>query len=130
MPICPFPWFALLADYGFEVVKAEELGVRGAARVFAEASHIVAPHGAGLANLVFAPQRARVLEIYSAHLSTDYWCICNDRNLEYFCLQGKDANGASIDAKRISEMGFFERNGFDIHLDRKAFAHALDVIVS
>lgn len=54
----------LLTARGFEVVQPETLGVREQARLFAEASHIVAPTGAALTNMIFAAPGARVVAIY------------------------------------------------------------------
>jgi len=49
---------------GFVTVFPEELGVAEQARLFRDARLIVAPHGSGLTNLVFAEPGARVLELF------------------------------------------------------------------
>jgi hypothetical protein len=118
----------LLRERGFEIVFAEEHGIQGMARLCGEASHLVAPHGAGLANVVFARPGTKVLELYGAHLSCEYWRICNARGLEYYCLQGLDARGAPITEERISELSYAERNGADICVDPSALASALDLL--
>jgi hypothetical protein len=53
-----------LTDRGFEVVALEERPFREQVQLFAEAEVVVAQHGAGLINLLFA-QSPRVLEILS-----------------------------------------------------------------
>jgi hypothetical protein len=53
-----------LTDRGFEVVALEERPFREQVQLFAEAEVVVAQHGAGLTNLLFA-QSPRVLEIMS-----------------------------------------------------------------
>jgi hypothetical protein len=53
-----------LRDRGFEVLALETLPLREQVRRFAEAELIVAQHGAGLVNLLFA-QAPRVLEVCS-----------------------------------------------------------------
>ena len=53
----------LLAERGFEVLELEGLALSEQVRAFAEASHIVAPHGAGLSHLVFCEPGTRVLEL-------------------------------------------------------------------
>lgn len=53
-----------LENRGFEVVALENLSLRDQVRRFAEAEIVVAQHGAGLVNLLFA-QSPRVLEICS-----------------------------------------------------------------
>ncbi|WFB35688.1 glycosyltransferase family 61 protein [Kiritimatiellota bacterium B12222] len=51
-------------EEGFELVDLEKLYFSKQALLFAEASHVIAVHGAGLSNLVFA-SGCRVLEIHS-----------------------------------------------------------------
>ncbi len=53
-----------LATRGFEVVRPETLSVREQVALFAEASHIVAPTGAALTNMLYAPPGACVVAIY------------------------------------------------------------------
>lgn len=55
----------LLAQHGYEVVHAEQLTFSAQVELFASAKKIIALHGAGLANLVFAPPGARVMELCS-----------------------------------------------------------------
>jgi capsular polysaccharide biosynthesis protein len=52
-----------LAGLGFRVLVAGELSVREQIAAFSRAKLIVAPHGAALANLIFAPPGATVVEI-------------------------------------------------------------------
>lgn len=119
----------ILTAHGFEIVKAEALGIRGMAELCAEATHVVAPHGAGLSNLVFLPPGGKVLELYGAHLSTEYWRICSQRGHHYYCLQGTAANGEPYTHQQIEGMTFFERNGADLVVDPAAFTAALELIL-
>jgi hypothetical protein len=57
----------LLASRGYEVVYPEALSVRAQIDLFASASHIVAPTGAALTNMVYAPPGARVTVLYSSY---------------------------------------------------------------
>jgi capsular polysaccharide biosynthesis protein len=52
-----------LAALGFESVLTERLSVHEQVEMFSQASVLVAPHGAGLANMVFARPGLTVLEI-------------------------------------------------------------------
>jgi capsular polysaccharide biosynthesis protein len=52
-----------LAPLGFVAVRLSELSMAEQARVFNEAEVIVAPHGAGLSNLVFCKEKTIVVEI-------------------------------------------------------------------
>lgn len=55
---------ALLAERGFETVKAAQLSFKEQLALFREAAAVVGCHGAGFANLVFASD-CRVLELFS-----------------------------------------------------------------
>ena len=73
-----------LVPLGFEVVAAEKLTFEKQIEWFAEAECVVAPHGAGLANLVFCQPGTRVVEILSEdYLSRLYAEISADCGLEY-----------------------------------------------
>ena len=81
---------ALLGMHGFEAVQLDGMSVREQVLLFAEASHIVAPHGAGLTNLLFCTPGVTVLEL----LPTNYvnWCFrrtASLRRLRYGCLLGE-----------------------------------------
>ncbi|TQL69432.1 uncharacterized protein DUF563 [Nocardioides albertanoniae] len=74
----------MMAGLGFAIVYAEELSVAEQARVFGAVDIVVAPHGAGLTNLVFCRPGTRVVELFpdtyvkpdfylrSKHLDADY----------------------------------------------------------
>jgi len=69
---------ALLATRGFEAVDPGALSVTEQIRTFAAASVIVAPHGAALANLVFASPGASVVELFPAgSLLPDFWRLAS-----------------------------------------------------
>lgn len=55
---------AALESAGFETVVPSRLDFESQARLFAEASVIVGPHGAGLTNLLFAPPGATLVELW------------------------------------------------------------------
>ena len=82
--------FARLARLGYE---RHELGGRSAAaqaRLFAEATHVIAPHGAGLTNLVFCPPGARVLELFHpGYVNVCYWSLANLGGVGYHWLAGE-----------------------------------------
>lgn len=67
---------ALLTTRGFESVELEDLDVVGQASLFASAEAIVAPHGAGLTNLVFCSRGTKVLELFHPSWICDcYWQV-------------------------------------------------------
>jgi len=55
---------ARLEGLGFVCIQPEKMSVAEQAALFSAAKWVVAPHGAGLANLVFAPQGAKVIELF------------------------------------------------------------------
>nr|WP_281415091.1 glycosyltransferase 61 family protein [Azospirillum picis] len=62
---------ATLATHGFETVVLDGLPITEQRRLFEEADIVVAAHGAGLANLVFAPSGTRIVEIMSDVCNSD-----------------------------------------------------------
>lgn len=52
----------LLEEHEFEIVQCENLSVAQQIKLFSQANLIVAPHGAGLTNLIYA-EKPRVIEI-------------------------------------------------------------------
>lgn len=53
----------LLALQGWETVTLENLSIQEQMKTFAEASHIIAAHGAGLVNLLWCAEGTKVIEI-------------------------------------------------------------------
>jgi len=53
----------LMALKGWETVVLEELSIKEQVQCFAEASHVVSPHGAGLTNLIWCEPGTKVIEI-------------------------------------------------------------------
>lgn len=51
------------ADFGYQYLELDGLNIIEQGAVFAEASHIVAIHGAGLANLIFSSDGTSVVEL-------------------------------------------------------------------
>lgn len=80
----------LLERWGFREVFLESMTVAQQALLFASAKYIVAPHGAGLANLAFCHPGTRVIEIFPPnYLLTVYWVLSNQLEVEYYYLIGK-----------------------------------------
>jgi len=53
----------LMALQGWETITLDNLSIKEQVRFFAEASHIVAPHGAGLTNLLWCEPKTKVYEL-------------------------------------------------------------------
>jgi len=68
----------VLAPYEFEHVDSGELSVVEQLRTFATANLIVAPHGAALANIIFASAGSTLIELFPAGcLLPDYWRLAS-----------------------------------------------------
>jgi capsular polysaccharide biosynthesis protein len=61
-------------DYGFELVRCEELTMAEQVRLFSEATAVAGAHGAGMINPVFCNPGATVIEIYNRQRWNH--CIC------------------------------------------------------
>ena len=73
-----------LEKLGFLTVRLETLPVLEQARLFASADFVIATHGAGLTNLMFAPPTARVLELMpDAEMRPFFWYISQKLGHEY-----------------------------------------------
>jgi hypothetical protein len=59
---------AWLVDRGFFIAHLEDLPFLEQVALMSHAEFVIAPHGAGLANIVFMPSGGRVIELYSGEL--------------------------------------------------------------
>jgi len=58
----------LLALKGWESVRLETMTIADQIKMFSEASHILAPHGAGLVNLLWCKKGTKVIEIQDGNM--------------------------------------------------------------
>ena len=73
-----------LSARGFTKLKLEELTWREQINAFRHARIIVAPHGAGLANLVFCRPGATVVELFNrSYVNGCFWQVAALGNLDY-----------------------------------------------
>ena len=101
---------ALLAPLGFETIVPGRLSFAEQIAAFRDATHVVAPHGAGLANILFCAPRTHVLEVFHPHYGTwAYAMAAATLGLDYASLVARD--GASDAA---------EFNDPDLGLARRA----------
>lgn len=79
-----------LEKKGFVSLTLENMTVKEQAIYLANAKVIVAPHGAGLVNLVFCQTGTKVIEIFApTYVPNMYWQISNICNLKHFHLLGE-----------------------------------------
>ena len=80
----------LLRQHGFEEIRFEQLCLREQAECMASCEAVVAPHGAGLSNIVFCSPGTKVIEIFSPELVAGFfWKLSNQMNLDYYYILGK-----------------------------------------
>ncbi len=89
----------LLEASGFETVFCEGLDLAAQAELFSRADMVVAPHGAGLTNLLFVPAgNCHVLELIGRNVprgSVCYWSLCQARELDYTYVSCDEVASAS-----------------------------------
>ena len=77
-----------LRPLGFQRCVAEDLALADQIALFSHAEAIIAPHGAGLSHLLFAPQ-ARVLELFaSPYVVPHYYLLAKSLGQPYAYLTG------------------------------------------
>ena len=111
-----------LSQLGFKTIILESLPISEQALIFSSAKIVVAPHGAGLSNIVFCSQGqgAKIVEIFSPlYVNVMYWCLSNQMGLEYYYIIGKgQAPPEYVDPVGIEE---------DIVVDLEALSSILKI---
>lgn len=99
---------ALLERHGFEIVVPEHMSIERQADLFSAADVIVAVHGAGLTNLVFATEGALVIELQPPALDDArmmlYWNVATARRLRYvqvICAEAANQEDVDTSARDI-----------------------------
>jgi len=106
-----------LETRGFKKVRMEELTWAEQINAFARAKVIVAPHGAGLANMTFCQPGARVVELFNrSYINPCFWRLATLKNLDYRPLITESGEELACDPKV---------NRQDIFADIDAVAKAL-----
>lgn len=86
-----------LAQIGFEIVYSEELEFVEQIELFSSATTVVAPHGAGLANVIWCNQSSRLLEIFPYdNLHSCYATLAASRGVYYRyieCMKDSESSG-------------------------------------
>lgn len=79
--------FRLFEPLGFVRYNLEDLTVLEQVQLFHNADVIVAPHGAGLVNLVFAKPNALVVELFQEHQDDSFWYLSQVVGLRHHCIK-------------------------------------------
>jgi len=95
---------------GFVTIRLEGMPFAEQVRLFADAEFVVGPHGAGLANLLFTPPSARVIEFMpAAQMRPFFWLISSKLGHEYGMLRCDTDNGKfngklRVDVQKLARM--------------------------
>lgn len=104
-----------LSQHGFETVLPGRLTFTEQQRLFSQAEAIVAGHGSGLANLLFAPTTAHVLELFPPRYGTASFFPCSSvighRYVAAVNAAHQDRN------EHIMQRGIFARDDFSVDVD-------------
>ena len=86
-----------LEKLGFVSVVLESMSVEEQALCLAGAKVVVAPHGAGLTNLVFCNPGTKAIEFFSPdYIPACYWQLSNVCGLKHYYLIGEDFKDDSV----------------------------------
>ena len=109
-----------LARLGFESVQCETLTVREQAALFAEASVVLGPHGAGLSNVAFCQPGTVVIELFDAHIAPCFWAISavsGLRHVVHYCGERDVGHGPATDERYHLTADDRRRAGFSVCVD-------------
>jgi capsular polysaccharide biosynthesis protein len=75
---------ACLQKHGFKKIVLSECTIDEQIALFKNATEIVAPHGAGLTNLVYSKSGIRLIELFGeVYLNECFWAIAKKKNIDY-----------------------------------------------
>ncbi|MBM9593891.1 glycosyltransferase family 61 protein [Roseitranquillus sediminis] len=84
----------MLRDFGFEIVEMERLDFPAQIALMREAGALLAPHGAGLANMLFCAEGTRVIEIADpAYPNPNFYAQAVGLGLDYALVRGRGVGG-------------------------------------
>jgi capsular polysaccharide biosynthesis protein len=79
-----------LRNLGFETIALEDLPIARQIEAFSKAACVVAMHGSGLANMIFCPSDAKIIEVIANDFpSPDFYRLATTIGLDYCLLIGE-----------------------------------------
>ncbi len=84
-----------LRPLGFVAYTMENLSFSDKVRLFSQAEIVVAPHGAGLVNTIFAPQNLIVIDLFGSYGTPCFLALSKALGFHYGCLGSAGRNGRS-----------------------------------
>lgn len=105
---------ARLGYHGFESVSLEKLSLKEQIGIMTESACIVGSHGAGLTNIVWAPQGAKLVELFAPeYVNVCYWAIAEMLGQKYSFALGEPGQNPDVgntllpeERARIANIGF------------------------
>ncbi|MFE4201432.1 glycosyltransferase family 61 protein [Aneurinibacillus aneurinilyticus] len=86
-----------LNHLGFQKITLENYTLNEQIQLIASADIIVSPHGAGLANLIFAKPGTKIIELFNPSWAIPlYWVLSNWCNLDYYFYIGDPVGSPSF----------------------------------
>lgn len=116
-----------LESLGFDIVLLETMNMPEKIKTLSEASFIVAPHGAGLANMVFCHPGVTVVELtHHSTFAMAGWNIGLNMGMEYFVVRSipEDAPATLLKIEQLEDL---ERQALDITIDIDKLDRALQL---
>lgn len=103
----------------FGVYELEKLSFQEQITLFSDAEIIIAPHGAGLTNMIFCNEGIKLIEILNPNFqATCYWILANLKKIDYYCIFGEGAKKNCKELYNCSE---------DITLNMEKMIKVLDL---
>jgi len=96
----------MLERHGFEIVQPEHLSFDDQVRLFHRAKTILAPHGAGLSNILFAPPNASVIELSLANTRPYFYYLADSLGQNFYYVLGQAgtySDNLQIDLEKIEK---------------------------
>lgn len=123
----------VLDTHGLRTVYPERLTVAEQAQLFDGAELIVGPHGAGLANAVFARPGCALVELYARYLPPCFWALAMIGELRYANLSSRPdaacADGRADDPV-VEARDLPQRSREAIDVDPERLSALLDEVLS
>jgi hypothetical protein len=92
----------LLQNAGFKIIYPEEMSLKDQIKVFSQANTIVAPHGAGLSNMIWRTGDCHIVEIFTPEWLNDcYARLAVQLGFNYNYVSAHDGTEASETVRRI-----------------------------
>ena len=111
-----------LRGYGFDKVRLADMKVAEQIRLFARASVVVGPHGAGLSNLVYSHPGTQVIELFSPkYVNECFEHLAGQCRLNYHSLVGVGSRPTEKKPRREKQ---------NMRIDVRSLAETIESILS